>query len=173
LSAENIISWKVIYVASRQEKKISVLLEKLNIENYLPLVKKLRLWSDRKKWVEMPLLNGYIFVKPSADSRDKILEIPGVVRFLRHNGNDAILRESEIDTIKRIIQTGYDTEIMDVQFDKGQTVMITSGPLKGIEAEVLRIDKNNNAVLIGFETISKTLKVTLPAGLLQKKKIVS
>jgi transcription antitermination factor NusG len=121
----------------------------------------------------MPLLNGYIFVKPSADSRDKILEIPGVVRFLRHNGNDAILRESEIDTIKRIIQTGYDTEIMDVQFDKGQTVMITSGPLKGIEAEVLRIDKNNNAVLIGFETISKTLKVTLPAGLLQKKKIVS
>jgi transcription antitermination factor NusG len=165
-------NWKVIYTASRQEKKVVILLDRYGIENYLPLVKKLRLWSDRKKWVDVPLFNGYIFLKSTEELRYKILEIPGVVRFLRYNGNDATLPETEIDTIKRIIQTGYDTEIMDVQFDKGQTVMITSGPLKGIEAEVLRIDKHNNAVLIGFETISKTLKVTLPAGLLQKKKIV-
>jgi transcriptional antiterminator NusG len=165
-------NWKVIYTASRQEKKVVALLDRYGIENYLPLVKKLRLWSDRKKWVDVPLFNGYIFLKSTEELRYKILEIPGVVRFLRYNGNDATLPETEIDTIKRIIQTGYDTEIMDVQFDKGQTVMITSGPLKGIEAEVLRIDKHNNAVLIGFETISKTLKVTLPAGLLQKKKIV-
>ncbi|MCF8201137.1 MAG: antitermination protein NusG, partial [Bacteroidia bacterium] len=46
--------WKVIYCASRQEKKVSAYLTQRNIEHYLPLVNKLRVWSDRKKWVEMP-----------------------------------------------------------------------------------------------------------------------
>ena len=59
------IHWKVVYVASRQEKKVSDYLKKQCIEHYLPLYRSLRFWKDRKKWVEMPLFNGYIFVKPT------------------------------------------------------------------------------------------------------------
>ena len=69
---DNPTPWKVIYTASRQEKKVAVLLERFGIAYYLPLVKKLRLWSDRKKWVEMPLFNGYVFVKPEPGIRDKV-----------------------------------------------------------------------------------------------------
>jgi transcription antitermination factor NusG len=161
--------WKVIYTASRQEKKVADMLTKFGIEHYLPMVKKLRLWSDRKKWVEVPLFNGYVFVKPTEFQRDKVLETPGVVKYLRYNGEDALLRDVEIDFIMRIIQNGYDVEVSEMQFNKGQLVTITAGPLKGIEAEILRVDGNSNEILIGFETISQTLRVTLPSGILKKK----
>jgi hypothetical protein len=59
-SIEQQESWKVLYVSSRQEKKLSVRLQQLGIKNYLPIVKKLRIWSDRKKWVDFPMFNGYI-----------------------------------------------------------------------------------------------------------------
>ena len=55
--------WFVIYTRSRFEKKIYQELLKINIESYLPLQKKLKQWSDRKKWVEEPLFRSYIFVK--------------------------------------------------------------------------------------------------------------
>ena len=54
--------WNAIYVASRQEKKVFDVLQKKGIQSYLPLVKTLRQWSDRKKMVEFPLLPGYVFV---------------------------------------------------------------------------------------------------------------
>ena len=69
------LQWKVIYVASRQEKKVFDRLKKEGIAVFLPLTKKLRQWSDRKKWVEFPLFNGYLFVKPTSIQRDEILEI--------------------------------------------------------------------------------------------------
>ena len=61
LSTSENEKWKAIYTSSRQEKKVAAYLEKFEIENYLPIYKSLRFWKDRKKWVEMPLFNGYVF----------------------------------------------------------------------------------------------------------------
>ena len=57
--------WHAIYVNSRSEKKIGDLLLSKSIEAYVPLTKTMRQWSDRKKMVELPLLNGYVFVNIS------------------------------------------------------------------------------------------------------------
>ena len=54
--------WHAIYVHSRAEKKVHVELTLKGIESFLPLHRKLRQWSDRKKWVEIPLISGYVFV---------------------------------------------------------------------------------------------------------------
>jgi transcription antitermination factor NusG len=58
----NTKKWHAVYVSSRTEKKINDLLNNKGIEAYVPVVKTMRQWSDRKKMVEMPLLNGYVFV---------------------------------------------------------------------------------------------------------------
>jgi len=72
-------TWWGIYTASRQEKKVSVVLERLHLKHYLPVVKKLRLCNNRKKWLEIPLFNGYIFLRPKPAERHALLQIPGVV----------------------------------------------------------------------------------------------
>lgn len=163
-------NWKVIYTASRQEKKVADMLTKFGIEHYLPRVKKLRLWSDRKKWVEMPLFNGYVFVRPSENLRDKVLEIPGAVKYLRYNGSDAIVLEREIALLQNLIEKGYELENTSETYSKGDKVRINHGPLKGIEAEVMSTAAGDNYVLISFDTLSQTIKVNLPAGLLNKMK---
>ena len=43
-------NWFAIRVKSRSEKKVYADLAEQNIEAYLPLQRKLRVWSDRKKW---------------------------------------------------------------------------------------------------------------------------
>ena len=154
--------WKVIYTASRQEKKVAAMLEKFGIEYYLPLTKKLRLWSDRKKWVEMPLFNGYVFVKPKQGERDRALDIPGVVKYLKYNGADAIVSEREIKLIESLLEKGYHIENLGaVDLKKGDKVRIEQGVFKGFEAEVLKDSEGEESVIVAFETINQVVKISL------------
>jgi len=57
------LNWYAIYVNVKHEKKVVKKLQERNIEAYSPVLKKLQQWSDRKKWVEFPMLSGYVFVK--------------------------------------------------------------------------------------------------------------
>ena len=162
-------SWYVVYTASRQEKKVAAMLERYQIRHYLLLVKKLRLWSDRKKWVEMPLFNGYIFVQPKPSERDQVLQIPGVVKYLKYNGADAQVSTREIEIIQQLIEKGYHVETESAgSLRKGDIVTIAQGPLKGIEAEVLKDADGSETVWIAFETISQVVKVVISTAVIQK-----
>ena len=93
--------WHALYVASRQEKNAMRLLNEKNIEAYTPVVKTMKQWSDRKKMVELPLLNGYLFVKIAVTESDKVRQTKGVVNFVRSEGKVAIVRDVEIDIERR------------------------------------------------------------------------
>ena len=164
-------TWKVIYTASRQEKKVAAMLERFGIEHYLPLTKKLRLWSDRKKWVEMPLFNGYVFVRPKQGERDRALEIPGAVKYLKYNGADAQVSEREIKLIESLLENGYHMENLGaVDFKKGDRVMIEQGVFKGFEAEVLKDSDGQESVIVAFETINQVVKISLKKAFTKKVK---
>ena len=93
--------WYVIRTMSRQERKVATRLEQINIHYYLPLVKTISQWTDRKKTVEKPLFSGYVFIKKTSKYFD-ILQLPGVVSIIKHNRKIAIVKQSEINTIKSI-----------------------------------------------------------------------
>ena len=50
--------WHALYVRSRSEKKVLSQLEEMGVEAYLPLVTKVKQWSDRRKKVEEPLFKS-------------------------------------------------------------------------------------------------------------------
>lgn len=166
--SENSDTWKLIYTRSRQEKKVSDWLTKYQIEHYLPLMRTLRVWSDRKKWVDMPLFNGYIFVHPDSNQRDQILPIPGVVKFIRHNGEDAKVRPETIELIRELLEKGYNVSQLDgnEDFGPGDKAQVLDGPWKGQEVEILDL-AGESYVLVTFEHIEYTLKVRLPKEILQ------
>ena len=74
--------WYAVYTASRAEKKVKERLDQQGIVNYLPLRVVIRKWSDRSKKVEIPLINGYIFVYVNLLQMQKVLTTFGVVSFL-------------------------------------------------------------------------------------------
>ncbi len=163
--------WKVVYVASRQEKKVALQLERAGIEFFLPLYKKLSQWSDRKKWVEIPLFNGYIFVRPTLLQRDKVLQQQGALAYVRYNGGDAEVKDKEIDTIHTILSSGYSLETLNTpdDFTAGEQVIVTEGPLIGQLVDVIR-QNNKEHYLVSFDTLGQSIKVELPYQILQKKK---
>jgi transcription antitermination factor NusG len=141
------------------------------VVHYLPLVNKLRIWSDRKKWVEMPLFNSYVFVKPTEVQRDLVLQVPGVVKYLRYNGKDAEVQEKDIALIQRLIEKGYQIEQQDMtaRLEAGDLAEVLDGPFKGEEVEVYYTEEEAY-VIVSVEGLSSSYKVNLPREVLKLKK---
>jgi transcription antitermination factor NusG len=144
--------WLVIYTTPRAEKKVNERLRERGIETYLPLYKTIRQWSDRKKKVELPLFNSYVFVHVCEQERRTVLETDGVVRFLFFLGKPAVVRPEEIEAIKLFL---HETEGMKIKVEVGQKVEIASGPMEGIYGEVIRIGKEK--LLLRVEQLSMSL----------------
>ena len=98
------LKWYVVYTKSRSEKKTNERLEKIEIETYLPLIKTLRQWSDRKKKVEIPLINSYIFVKANKLNYTSILNTEGVINFIKFENKHASIPDNQINNLKILMQ---------------------------------------------------------------------
>jgi transcription antitermination factor NusG len=165
--ADKVKNWRAIYVSSRTEKKIGETLIGKGIEAYVPLVKTMRQWSDRKKMVELPLLNGYVFVKTDLNENDKVMQTKGVVNFVRSEGKIATIRDIEIDRLKQLVELGYHLEANGINkiYKEGDKVKITSGVLKGIEGFVVDVGENKQIEVL-LESIGQCIRVKLPNELL-------
>ncbi len=148
--------WFVIYTKPRNEKKVANRLKDLGIKVFYPIITQMRQWSDRKKKVEFPLIPSYLFVHLEEKQRDTVFQVPGVVRYLFWLGKPAIVREDEIETLKRYLK--YD--IADVQIDKlqlGDKLTITDGYFKGNEGIVQEVNKNRLQLVL----LEIGMKITL------------
>lgn len=161
--------WYVFYTKSRQEKKVQELLERAGFEVFLPMQRVMRQWSDRKKKVEVPLFNSYIFVKDMEYRIADVLKTPGVAWNIRHNGKPAILREEEFQLIQRFINTGYFLETRgEVEaFKVGDRAKIIDGPLAGLSGILTGEDKDRRFNVV-LEGIQQVIQVQMPASLLAK-----
>ena len=73
------LHWYAISTRSRHEKLVRDRLAGIGIEPFLPLVKRLSEWSDRKVWTESPLFSGYCFARFSLMHSHAVLQTPGTV----------------------------------------------------------------------------------------------
>ena len=161
------LQWYAVYVNSRAEKKVMEQLLMKGIEAYVPLVKTLRQWSDRKKWVDIPLLNGYVFVKISSIYLEKVLQTKGVVNFVRYCGELAKIRDVEIMRLKQLVELGYQMEASPInkKYAEGDKVIITSGALKNMEGYITEA-KEGKFIEVLLDSIGQVIKVRLPKEIL-------
>lgn len=160
--------WYALYVRSRSEKSVGELLQKKGVEVYVPLIKTMRQWSDRKKMVEMPLFSGYVFVKTVTSQADFILRTKGIVGFVKYLGKNAVIKEIELSRVKQLVELGYEmeTSVLNKRFQIGEKIKITSGPLKGVEGYVMNLI-NGDWLEIALESLGQVIKVKLPEGILK------
>jgi transcription antitermination factor NusG len=152
--------WYALYTRSRAEKKVKDDLISRGIEVYLPLKKELRKWSDRKKMVEVPLINSYIFVFIDPAKRKDVFAVNGIVGFVGDMGRPAVISEREMDNMKRAVESKADFEIKQGVFNVGQMVRIVSGPMSGVEGQIIDI-KGNKKIYVSVAPIGFTLVVNL------------
>ncbi|MDX2171893.1 MAG: UpxY family transcription antiterminator [Bacteroidota bacterium] len=161
--------WKALYVASRSEKKVNSSLQELGLESYLPLKTEKKQWSDRKKTVVSPLINGYVFVKTSEQNRDFVFKVANVIQYVRSNGRDAIIREDEIEVLKSIEKKGYFVEgKFGINFKEGETTLITHGPFKGYNG-IVKSKASETIYYIAIQSIDYSLTIKVSSEILQKQ----
>jgi transcription antitermination factor NusG len=147
--------WYALYTKPRNEKKVAESLQKMGIDSYCPMVTQIRVWSDRKKKVSVPLINSYVFVNISESERQKVFEVTGVVRFVFWLQKPAIIRDEEIEILKKsLVHTMESFELQP--YRKGDKINITQGPFVGQNAIIQAVSNNSLVVVLenlGFKII--------------------
>lgn len=156
--------WFAIYVKSRFEKKVHKELEDIGVESFLPLITRIKQWSDRKKKVEEPLFSSYLFVRIEPKDevlKKKINDISGVVMFVSIENKPIPVPDNQIAAIRTYI---IDTDIHEVDYldaKEGDLVIIKSGELKDLIGRFIDI-KGKHRVVINIEVVGQSLPIDVP-----------
>ena len=150
-------AWHAIFVMTGHEQtvkdKIAYIFRDSDI---MPVVPKRRI-NERKNgvWHEKikPLFPGYILIKGyiSTDDYYILKTIPGIVRILKDNADFYRIHPEEMEIIGRLMIDGELIGISNV-YQQGDSIVITDGPLLGMEGLIQSIDyrKGRVKVCLGF-----------------------
>ena len=159
--------WYAIYTNPRAEKQVYQRLLEEGVETFLPLQKTFRIWSDRKKLVEKPLIPSYLFVRVLAKNFHHVYRLQGVVKFISFEGKPVAIPNKQIDNLRLLVNSDAKIEVSSENFAKGDNVEVISGSLVGLTGELIRIG-NQNRVVIRIDRLDQNLLLKIPKAFLRK-----
>ena len=131
--------WYAVYTRPRWEKKIVEVLNAKGIENYCPLNKIVKQWSDRKKVILEPIFKSYVFVKIDEQNKWDIKKIEGILNYVYWLGKPSKIREEEINVIKKFLNEFSEVQVEQIGLQVNQKVRIKQGVLMNYEGILLEI----------------------------------
>ncbi len=149
------MNWYVVYTKPRWEKKVNSFLAEKGLEAYCPLNKVRKKWSDRIKWVEEPLFKSYVFVKIPYDDQAAVRMVNGVVNFVYWLGKPAVVKDKEIDTIRKFLNDYREVQALPMELQENTKVMIRQGAFMDKNATIRKV--LNNKVQVVIESIGYSL----------------
>lgn len=115
------------------EKKVAERFRLMGIELFLPLYETIRIWSDRKKKLKLPLIPGHLFVFMRPKELARVYQVAGVSRILTEFGKPAVVRPHEIENLRVLSALNHAPEWKEMgSFEAGDEVEIIDGPFKGL-----------------------------------------
>jgi transcription antitermination factor NusG len=132
--------WYGVRVRSNFEQMVSAALRAKGYEEFLPLIKVRRRWSDRTRCMDQPLFPGYVFCRFDALRRVPVLEAPGVVGLIAFGKQLASIPEKEIAAVKAMLLSSLSVRPHPF-LESGQKIRVVRGPLAGVEGVVVEIKK--------------------------------
>jgi len=144
------LRWYALYTKPRWEKKVADLLGLKQIENYCPLQRTERNWSDRKKIILEPLFKSYVMVRLAPKAHIPVLQTDGVLGFVTFQGKPAVIRDVEIETVKQFLQDYENIQVERIDVNINDEVTIINGPLMQQKGQVQEVS-------------GKMVKVMLPS----------
>lgn len=158
LSLSENSKWLAVYTKPRWEKKVAELFNKKGLENYCPLIKVQKQWSDRKKIVFEPLISSYVFVNIEENQQITVRETPGVINFVYWLGRPALVNYHDIIRIKKFLNEYENVRAEKIDIRLNDKVRIVSGPLMMEEGRVVSIRKNTVKLILpnlGYHLIAE------------------
>jgi len=153
------LCWYALHTRSRHERMVVHRLRECGLETYLPTVKEVHRWSDRKKKVEVPLFSCYVFLRCylSPENRNHVYRIESVLGFVGGGGAGMSIPEEQIESIRKLL--GQSVPWRSHPFLKvGQRVRVRGGALDGVEGIFLS-ENGDHSLVISVEAIQRSMAV--------------
>jgi transcription antitermination factor NusG len=154
--------WFAIQTLSRHEKVVRGQLEMRNVEHFLPTMKRLSQWTDRKKEIEVPLFAGYCFARFSLANRLPVLQSQGVVCVVGSGGRPEPIPDEEIESLRILINSPFDY-VCCPYLREGMLVEVIRGPLQGIKGRLVREARPCRLVL-SISLIQRAVTIEIDAA---------
>lgn len=167
--------WYVIWVETGKEHQVrSMIEEQVSFDSYERIVipEKLIQKKIKGKWqkIQSVLIPGYIFVV-AEDITDFARELSGILTFARMltvDGRITAIYPEEEAILRRLVDKD---EVVDIS--KGiiadDRVIITEGPLKGMEGMIKKIDRHRRTVAIEIEMFDRKVLMNVGLEIVEKR----
>ncbi len=151
--------WFAIRVRSNYERTLSVYLRAHGYEEFLPIYRDRRQWSDRVQEIEAPLFSGYVFCRMDLQRTTPILNAPGVVHIVGYGTKPEPIDEEQMAAIRRLSESGlrYGPHPF---MREGQRVRVRCGPLKGLHGILLKV-KQEDRLVVSLELLQRSVSTDI------------
>jgi transcription antitermination factor NusG len=153
------LQWYAIRTATGRERLVSTQLQSKGYEDFLPVYRSMRKWSDRTKELEFPLFPGYLFCCFDFSNRLPILITPGVKTVVGFGKIPAPVTCEEIESLRRVVISGAAATPWPY-LAVGQRVQVREGALAGLEGILLQV-KNTYRIVLSVELLRRSVAVEL------------
>lgn len=172
-------NWFVFYVQTGREQTVSDFLNKvLKRDESVAFVPQVELIYKNSKLIHKelkPMFPGYVFIDSVLDEKSIIDEAHKFVRFsesiFKLLGNDNIdymkLSEEEKNFLLDFYDDGYIVE-ESKGFTNGDKIFITSGPLKGRESIIKKIDRHKRRAEIELMCLGEIRRISISLEIVSK-----
>jgi transcription termination/antitermination protein NusG len=159
------VRWYAVSTRSRHEKSVGDLLQRKQIETFLPLYETIRRWKNGDHRVQLPLFPGYAFVRIALMDRLHVLKVPGVARLVGFGGTPVSLEDKEIEGLRQALATGVKAA-PHPYLAVGRRIRISAGPLAGHEGILVR-RKGESRIVLSIDLIQRSVLVYVDADWLE------
>jgi transcriptional antiterminator NusG len=104
----------------------------------------------------LPVFPGYVFFA----SEDLLSELDtywilrrtsNFIRFLRENAAPSPLNERELSLLRHFISFGEYADTSKVSFDENDRIVVLEGPLKGLEGQIVKVDRRKRRAKVALD----------------------
>lgn len=161
--AEFIGRWWVLHTRSRNEKIVASELQRQQVSHFLPLVRAQRVYSGRRRVVEIPLFPGYVFLCGDDASRQAALRTDRVAHVLEVPDQDRL--RADLCRIQRVVESDVPVDLYP-RLRTGTRCRVLSGSLAGLEGVVLR-RRGPWKVYVGVHFVGQSAELEIDSSLLE------
>ncbi|MEO8666561.1 MAG: UpxY family transcription antiterminator [Ignavibacteria bacterium] len=153
--------WYVLQTKPRNEKLVLKQVEQKGIEVFAPFIQKIRIWSDRKKKIDVPLFSGYVFIRGIEEERVRaITNTTGALRYIYFEKRPACVSDREIELIKQTLIAPEKISIEEKKIKKGDQIIVSFGIFKGMKGFVNEF-RGNYKLTVNLEELSYSFSIIL------------
>ena len=154
--------WYAVRTRSNFERTASTVLAGKGYEQYLPLYREKKRWSDRTVISALPLFPGYVFCRFDSKKRVPILSTPGVFAIVGFGTEAAPIPDDEIEAIERVLHSGLAAGPCPF-IREGQRIRIKYGPLENVEGILLK-KKSEWRMVVSVPMLQRSVSVEIDAS---------